>query len=140
MAGKAKKKASGAVKHPVVEGEELVDELLVADDVDIDVDIDVDADIDTEEDEEPGDLEEELHPDDMEEPLDILLLERTGTVLLDETVDDEEEEEDLDDDPSDGISKVPPKRPDEFLCMSCFLVKHPSQFADKERSLCRDCV
>jgi hypothetical protein len=33
-----------------------------------------------------------------------------------------------------------PKQPGEFVCQSCFLVKHQSQLADKERQLCRDCV
>ncbi|MGH8999532.1 MAG: DUF4193 family protein, partial [Acidimicrobiia bacterium] len=33
-----------------------------------------------------------------------------------------------------------PKRPGEFVCRSCFLVKHPSQLADGERILCADCV
>ncbi|HEX6382958.1 MAG TPA: DUF4193 family protein [Acidimicrobiia bacterium] len=35
---------------------------------------------------------------------------------------------------------MPPKRPGEFVCRSCFLVKHPSQLADPERMLCSDCV
>ena len=41
---------------------------------------------------------------------------------------------------AEGSTKVLPKRPDEFVCQSCFLVKHPSQLADPERQLCRDCV
>ena len=28
-----------------------------------------------------------------------------------------------------------PKQPDEFVCRSCFLVKHPSQLADAKRAL-----
>ena len=36
--------------------------------------------------------------------------------------------------------RVLPKQPDEFVCRSCFLVKHPSQLADKKSMLCRDCV
>ncbi len=29
---------------------------------------------------------------------------------------------------------------DEFLCQNCFLLKHPSQLADKRRQLCSDCA
>jgi hypothetical protein len=35
---------------------------------------------------------------------------------------------------------VLPKQPGEFVCQSCFLVKHPSQLADPKAQLCRDCV
>lgn len=33
-----------------------------------------------------------------------------------------------------------PKQPNEFVCASCFLVKHLSQLADASKNLCRDCV
>jgi uncharacterized protein DUF4193 len=33
-----------------------------------------------------------------------------------------------------------PKQPNEFVCSSCFLVKHQSQLADASKNLCRDCV
>jgi hypothetical protein len=36
--------------------------------------------------------------------------------------------------------KVVPQQPTEFVCKSCFLVKHRSQLADKKRMFCRDCV
>jgi hypothetical protein len=36
--------------------------------------------------------------------------------------------------------KVVPQQPTEFVCKSCFLVKHRSQLADKKRLFCRDCV
>lgn len=32
------------------------------------------------------------------------------------------------------------KRPDEFVCQSCFMVKRLSQLANKRRMLCRDCA
>jgi hypothetical protein len=85
------------------------------------------------------DLEEELHPDDVEEPLDVLLHERTTTDRL------EEEATELDDDdlepdaPGDASGRVVPRRDDEFLCRSCFLVKPLSQLARGEKDLCRDC-
>ena len=40
----------------------------------------------------------------------------------------------------DGTGRILPKRPGEFVCQSCFLVKHPSQLADGKRQLCADCV
>jgi hypothetical protein len=57
-------------------------------------------------------------------------------------VEDEEEEEDETPDPEDRTegTKVRPRAPGEFVCQSCFLVKHPSQLADDKRMLCRDCV
>ena len=57
-------------------------------------------------------------------------------------VEDEPEDEELADvdDRSEETERVLPKQPDEFVCRSCFLVKHPSQLADKKKMLCRDCV
>ena len=92
------------------------------------------------EEDEVVDLEEELHPDDVEEPLDVLLLERTSSGLLDEEDYDEDEDDSEGDDRAEPGSRIPPKRPGEFVCRSCFLVKHPSQLADPERMLCSDCV
>lgn len=55
--------------------------------------------------------------------------------------DDEEEEEDQGgDDRQSARAKVLAKKPGEFVCQSCFLVKHPGQLADPARLLCRDCV
>jgi hypothetical protein len=91
------------------------------------------------EDDENLDLEEELHPDDVEEPLDAILKERTAAERMDE---DEAELEDDDlepDGPADGGGKIVPRRDDEFLCRSCFLVKPLSQLAKGEKDLCRDC-
>ncbi len=36
--------------------------------------------------------------------------------------------------------KVVPQQPTEFVCKSCYLVKHRSQLADKKRTYCRDCA
>jgi hypothetical protein len=127
------------------------DDDVIADDEDADVDLDVvdgaapavpaaagDEESD-DEDDENLDLEEELHPDDVEEPLDVLLAERTAAERMDE---DEAELEDDDlepDGPADGGGKIVPRRDDEFLCRSCFLVKPLSQLAKGEKDLCRDC-
>jgi hypothetical protein len=91
------------------------------------------------EDDDAIDLEEELHPDDVEEPLDVLLHERTTTDRLEEEA-NELEDEDLEPDaPGEASGRVVPRRDDEFLCRSCFLVKPLSQLARGEKDLCRDC-
>ena len=92
-----------------------------------------------EEDDEIVDLDEELHPDDVEEPLDVLLLERTasGTLEDDEELEDEEAEAD---ERGDGSGRILPRRADEFLCSSCFLVLPRTQLADEAKMVCRDCA
>ncbi|MGZ4737120.1 MAG: DUF4193 family protein [Acidimicrobiia bacterium] len=92
-----------------------------------------------EEDDDVVDLEEELHPDDVEEPLDVLLHERTTSDRLDEDATDLEDEDLEPDEKGDVSARVIPRRDDEFLCRSCFLVKPLSQLARGEKDLCRDC-
>jgi hypothetical protein len=119
--------------------DDLIDDDLIDDD-------DLIEDEEEEEDEEPAattteappseeeeEEEEELDPDDVEADLDSILKERLVVV---EVVEDETP------DPEDGAegTKVRPRAPGEFVCQSCFLVKHPSQLADEKRMLCRDCV
>jgi Domain of unknown function (DUF4193) len=86
---------------------------------------------------EGDDDEEEEEPDDedVEASLDVILKERL-------VVEDEPEDEEATDqeDKTEGNERVLPKQPDEFVCRSCFLVKHPSQLADEKKMLCRDCV
>ncbi|MGC8472643.1 MAG: DUF4193 family protein [Acidimicrobiales bacterium] len=81
--------------------------------------------------------EDEIDEEDVEASLDVILKERL--VVVDDEPDDDEEGTDVDDRTETG-ERVLPKQPDEFVCRSCFLVKHPSQLADKTRMLCRDCV
>jgi hypothetical protein len=83
---------------------------------------------DEEDDEEPED-------EDVEASLDVILKERL--VVEDEPEDDEATDQE---DRTEGNERVLPKQPDEFVCRSCFLVKHPSQLADKKKMFCRDCV
>ena len=84
------------------------------------------------------DEEEEDDPDDVEADLDTILKDRIAAA--------DEEEEDEDDevlevvDASGDGTKIQPRRPGEFLCQSCFLVKAPSQLADAKANLCVDCV
>jgi Domain of unknown function (DUF4193) len=79
--------------------------------------------------------EEEPEDEDVEASLDVILKERL--VVEDEPEDDEATDQE---DRAEGNERVLPKQPDEFVCRSCFLVKHPSQLADKKKMLCRDCV
>src|SRR5205085_11883244 len=91
----------------------------------------------TDDDEDEDDEDDELDPDDVEASLDVILKDRL--VVADED-EDEHDEVPHSDERAEGSTKVLPKRPDEFVCQSCFLVKHPSQLADPERQLCRDWV
>ena len=87
------------------------------------------------------DLDEELHPDDVEEPLDVLLQEKTASAKLEDDEDDlEEDEADDGDDRADGPTRIVPRRPDEFLCQSCFLLLPLRRLADPERQFCDDCA
>ena len=89
------------------------------------------------EDDDDDDDDDDLDPDDVEAGLDVILKDRL--VVVDEEVDEDEETPDPDE-RAEGSARVPTKRPEEFVCASCFLVKHPSQLADAQRLLCRDCV
>ena len=87
--------------------------------------------------EEEDEDEDLVDPDDVEADLDTILKDRL--VTAEEEADDEEEEVEVDD-RGDPVDRIQPKRPGEFVCQSCFLVKHPSQLADAKRQLCTDCV
>jgi hypothetical protein len=82
------------------------------------------------------DEEEEPDDEDVEASLDTILKER----LVVEEVEDDEETPEPEDRTGDGVERVLPKQPGEFVCRSCFLVKHSNQLADKKKMLCRDCV
>ena len=88
-----------------------------------------------EEDDDVVDLDEELHPDDVEEALDVVLRERTVAAGLEGEDDDDEPDE-----PGEGGTKIVPRRENEFLCRSCFLVLPRHQLADEKRMICRDCA
>jgi len=82
------------------------------------------------------DEEEEPDDEDVEASLDTILKER----LVVEEPEDDEETPEPEDRGGDGVERVLPKQPGEFVCRSCFLVKHGNQLADKKKMLCRDCV
>ena len=73
--------------------------------------------------------------DDVEASLDVILKERL--VVEDEAEDEEVVETD---DRGDSNESVLPKQSDEFVCNSCFLVKHANQRATPKIDICRDCV
>jgi len=83
------------------------------------------------------DDEDLVDPDDVEADLDTILKDRL--VTAEEEADEDDEEVEVDD-RGDPVDRILPKRPGEFVCQSCFLVKHPSQLADARRQLCSDCV
>jgi hypothetical protein len=89
---------------------------------------------DDEDDEEEDD---DLDPDDVEADLDAILKDRIAAQPEDE---DDEDEAPEPDDRSDGAGRIQPKKADEFVCQSCFLVKHRRQLADETLMLCVDCV
>jgi hypothetical protein len=121
------------------------DELDVIPEVEIPVPVVTDAtatETPADEDDDEGvvDLDEELHPDDVEEPLDVLLQERTASAKLEDDEEDLEEEEVDGDALADGPTRIVPRRPDEFLCQSCFLLLPLRRLADKDRQFCDDCA
>jgi hypothetical protein len=87
---------------------------------------------------EEADEEDEEEPDDedVEASLDTILKER----LVVEEPEEDEDAPEPEDRSGDGVERVLPKQPGEFVCRSCFLVKHPNQLADRKKMLCRDCV
>jgi hypothetical protein len=125
------------------------------DPVDDVVDVEVDV-VEVEKEEEPDprpahkkrhsgdeeDEDEELDDDDVEEDLGEILQARLAAADTGEEEDDEDEGSvALDvEDRTNKANRVQPKRPEEFVCQSCFLVKHPSQLADPDHMLCADCV
>ena len=88
--------------------------------------------------EEDEDDEDVLDPDDVEADLDTILKDRIAAAEEEEE-DEEDEPADVEDRSGDG-GKILPRRPGEFVCQSCFLVKSPPQLADAKRMLCVDCV
>lgn len=126
--------------------EEGLDEPAFDDDLD-DVVLDLDEEEEAEEvpvrplpkveTEDEDDDEDLVDPDDVEADLDTILKDRL--VAADDEAEDDEDEVEVDD-RGDPVDRIQPKRPGEFVCQSCFLVKHPTQLADDKRMLCRDCV
>jgi len=88
--------------------------------------------------EEEDDDEDIIDPDDVEADLDTILKDRL-VAADDEQPDDDDEENEVDD-RGDPVDRIAPKRADEFVCQSCFLLKSNNQLADPKKKLCLDCV
>ncbi len=123
-------------------GDVLDDDVIETDEVEADADADViiltpqpAAVVDRPADETDEEDEDEPDDEDVEASLDVILKER---LVVEDEVDDEEPADV--EDRSEMTERVLPKQPDEFVCRSCFLVKHPSQLANRKKMLCRDCV
>lgn len=82
----------------------------------------------------PLEPEEEAEGDEAEATLDEILRQRF------EGEEEYEEEEPECRAIAPSAEDVRPRMAEEFVCQSCFLVKHRIQLADPSRSLCRDCV
>jgi hypothetical protein len=118
-------------------------EVVEADEVDVDV---VEPDVEPagvvapakgRADDDDEEEDDELDPDDVEADLDTILKDRIAAAADEE--DDEEAELGDPEVATDG-TKIPPRRPGEFVCQSCFLVKNGNQLADADSRLCVDCV
>lgn len=114
---------------------ELDDDVLLDDEVEID-DVDlVDVLDDDDVDDDDVDLVDDLQPEDIEMPLDALIEERASKPALDE----EDEDEIIDEITGEPI-KVVPRKENEFVCQSCFLVFQTSLMGDKKNKYCKDCA
>lgn len=108
------------------------------DDDDADEAVSVELVVDEELDE---DLDDDLEDDELEDDDDDDLDDE-----LDELLEEDEEVQPLDEEEGGGKKGAKPRRKveliseDEFTCRSCFLVKKPSQLADREAMFCFDCV
>ncbi len=87
------------------------------------------------------DLSQDNDDPDTEAALDELLAPWLESVAAVEDDDVDDDDVDDSDEAEDDLAEVVPlRRPDEFLCRACFLLKHTSQLADPARNLCRDCA
>ena len=121
----------------MIDDEAIIDDELEPDDIEDDIEDDDLGDTDLveddaaavveakpgREDEEEEDEEEDEDSDDVEASLDVILKERL--VVADDDDDDDDEEVGDPDERGDSPLRVLPKQPGEFVCQSCFLVKHP---------------
>ncbi|HEX9546606.1 MAG TPA: DUF4193 family protein [Acidimicrobiales bacterium] len=84
--------------------------------------------------------DEDEEDDEVEASLDVILQERLRTAEADGDDAGGEEEEEEPVLGGDLATVIPVRRPEEFLCRSCFLLKPPTQLADVDHQLCRDCA
>lgn len=131
--------ADGFEEEIIEEGAELEDGDVLA----VDEDTDEEDVVAIEEEENlvpavPEEIEDVADEADVELALDEVLAE---TIRRDTTPEDDDEAPTAEIDPTlDPSDILLPKQDDEFRCKSCRLLKKMSQLADKQKTLCRDCV
>jgi len=112
---------------------------LAEDTVDLEVDDEDMLDDDEEELEAADAAQEETSLQDLHEGE--VLAEAAGAALEDDDEYIVKQMESSGEETSETLSlKVPVKRPGEFTCSVCFLVKHPSQLAEGSSDVCVDCA
>lgn len=130
--------ADGFEEEIIEEGAELEDGDVLA----VDEDSDEEDEVAIEEENAVPAVAEEIEDvadeADVELALDEVLAE---TIRRDTTPEDDDEAPAAEVDPTLDPSEILlPKQDDEFRCKSCRLLKKMSQLADKQKTLCRDCV
>ena len=131
--------ADGFEEEIIEEGAELEDgDVLVADEDSEEEDVAAIEDEDNAVPAVPEEIEDVADEADVELALDEVLAE---TIRRDTTPEDDDEAPTTEIDPTlDPSDILLPKQDDEFRCTSCRLLKKMSQLADKQKTLCRDCV
>ena len=131
--------ADGFEEEIIEEGAELEDgDVLVADEDSDEEDVAALEEEDNAVPAVPEEIEDVADEADVELALDEVLAE---TIRRDTTPEDDDEAPTTEVDPTlDPSDILLPKQDDEFRCTSCRLLKKMSQLADKQKTLCRDCV
>jgi hypothetical protein len=131
--------ADGFEEEIIEEGAELEDgDVLVADEDSDEEDVAAIEEEDNAVPAVPEEIEDVADEADVELALDEVLAE---TIRRDTTPEDDDEAPTTEIDPTlDPSDILLPKQDDEFRCTSCRLLKKMSQLADKQKTLCRDCV
>lgn len=129
--------APGEMPHEVDLDAALGDEdVELADDLELEEDVDDEVDENVDLDELSAAAEADDEDDEVEASLDEILLVRLGGVDAEPEPDDDAAPEPppVDD---DGIA---PRRSEEFVCQSCFLIRRHCLLTDPVRRLCADCA
>ena len=131
--------ADGFEEEIIEEGAELEDgDVLVADEDSDEEDVAAIEEEDNAVPAVPEEIEDVADEADVELALDEVLAE---TIRRDTTPEDDDEAPTTEIDPTlDPSDILLPKQDDEFRCTSCRLLKKMSQLADKQKTLCRDCI
>ena len=131
--------ADGFEEEIIEEGAELEDgDVLVADEDSEEEDVAAIEEEDNAVPAVPEEIEDVADEADVELALDEVLAE---TIRRDTTPEDDDEAPTTEIDPTlDPSDILLPKQDDEFRCTSCRLLKKMSQLADKQKTLCRDCI